>query len=381
MSLIVIAEPNAATCERLLEAAASITGAELARVNSLEDVLDVVEERSVSVVVVGPSLIGELAFSLAGIVAAGGLTSTVLVAETVDATLLRTALRSDVSDVVGESDSIADIADAIGRALAAAERARLAARLNAGVTGNGPNGHLVTVFSAKGGVGKTAIATNLAVALAGLGQGSVALVDLDLELGDVAIVLGMKPERTIYDVTQVFDRLDSEMLEGFLEHHPSGLKVLMAPLKPEEAETITSAQVGQILDMLRSRFDYVIIDTCPSFSEGVLAAFDRSDGIYLVASTDVTAIKSARVALQKLAQLGYDQTLVKLVLNRSDNRLKLPIHEIEEAIGLSISCRVPSDIVVPRSQNKGVPVVTDSPRCEVARALVTMAKQTAQSKG
>lgn len=372
MSIVVIAEPNAATAERLLEAAASAGVSELSRTNTLEDVIDLVEQRDVSVVVIGPDLIDTMAFTLARHLELTGC-AVVMVTGQVDAGVMRQALRAGVADVVAADEPLAEISDAIGRARATAERARQSHNTRTGERGSS---RVVTVFSAKGGVGKTAVATNLAVALAAENTARVALVDLDLEFGDVAIVLGVKPRRTIYDAVQAFDRLDGEMLEGFLEEHQSGVRILIAPVRPEEAETIASAHVGHIIDLLRGRFEYVVIDTCPSFSEGVLAALDRSDDVYLVASTDVTAIKNARVAVQKLRQLGYDSDLIKVVLNRADSRLNLPTSEVEEAIGLPISCTVPSDIVVPRSQNKGVTVVQDAPRCDVAKSIVGMAKAT-----
>lgn len=378
MSIIVVAEPNSAVAERLLEAAAAAGGSELSRTNTLDDVLDLAEQRDVSVLVVGPSLVDDLAFTLARHLQVAG-SEVVLVAEEVGADLLRQALRSGIADVVGESEPIADLAAAIGRAKQSADSARQAS--SAQQCGDAERGRVVTVFSAKGGVGKTAVATNLAVALAQDASRKVALIDLDLEFGDVAIVLGIKPRRTIFDAVQVFDRLDGEMLDGFLEDHTTGVRVLIAPVRPEEAETIAAAHVGHIIELLRCRYDYVVVDTCPSFSEWVLAALDRSDDIYLVASTDVTAIKSARVASQKLRQLGYDHGLVKIVLNRADARLNLPVHEVEEAIGLPIAAKVPSDIVVPKSQNKGVTVMQDAPRSDVAKGITAMAKMTVDARG
>lgn len=379
MSIVIIAEPNASTAERLLEAAAAAGASELSRTNTLEDVLDLAEQRDVAVVVIGPDLIDDLAFTLARHLGAGGTCSTVMVAHQMSADLMRQALRSGVTDVVEEGESLGDITAAIERAFIASEKARQAGAAQASCN-DGERGKVVTVFSAKGGVGKTAVATNLAVALSTQGHGRVALIDLDLEFGDVAIVLGIKPRRTIFDAVQVFDRLDGDMLEGFLEEHQSGLRVLIAPVRPEEAETIAAAHIAHMIELLRCRFDYVVVDTCPSFSEGVLAALDRSDEIYLVASTDVTAIKNARVAVQKLRQLGYDTGLVKVVLNRADNRLNMPTHEVEEAIGLPVAYRVPSDIVVPRSQNKGVTVIQEAPRSDVAKSLISMARMTSVSR-
>jgi pilus assembly protein CpaE len=236
----------------------------------------------------------------------------------------------------------------------------------------------VTVFSTKGGVGKTVLATNLALALARDKSRSVALVDLDLEWGDVAIMMGMKPVHTIYDAVQVFDRLDSEMLCGFMERHSGGASVLLAPVHPEDAEGINAARVAQVLDLLRANFDYVVVDTAPSLSEVVLTALDRSDEIYVVTMMDVASVKNTRISLQKLTQLGYDPARVRIILNRADSKVLLQPSEVEEAIGGTVVARIPSDRIVPLSVNKGVPVVVDAPKSAVARCIDALADSAAR---
>jgi pilus assembly protein CpaE len=184
----------------------------------------------------------------------------------------------------------------------------------------------------------------------------------------------MPPDRTIFDAAQAFDRLDAEMLEGFLIAHDSGLRALLAPVRPEDAESVTAGRVAQILRTLRKLADVVVVDTPASLSDVVLTALEQSDVILAVATMDVPSVKNTKVALQKLHQLGLDGRGVQLVLNRADSKVWLDPHEIERAMSDRIIARVPSDRLVPRCVNMGVPVVLHSPRSAVARSISALAR-------
>lgn len=374
MTTVVIAEPDQAVLSRLV-AAAGVSGAtDTLSAPTLAEALDLAGEHPAAVVVAGPGVERGRVLGLAARLAGQREGAVVLVASDVDADLLRDALRAGVTDVASVDDGVEDIAAAIARGL------KTAGRMRAGI----PSGEeaptrakVMTVFSTKGGVGKTVLATNLGVAIARDTGARVALVDLDLEFGDVAIMLGLEPQHTIFDAVQVFDRLDADMLSRLMQAHGSGVRVLLAPLRPEEAESISAARVGQVLDLVRDQFDYVVVDTSPSFSEAVLAALDRSDEVYVVTMMDVASIKNTRISLQKLTQLGYDNGRIRLVLNRSDSKVLLEPVEVERVIGGKVTAHIPSDRIVPRSVNRGVPVVLDSPKSEVAKAMATLAKAAA----
>jgi pilus assembly protein CpaE len=374
MNHIVIAEPDEQLAERLKTAVLGASGQPVP-VTSLDDALDSVEVLDPQVLVIGPTLLSDIAFDLTEHLSAAGRTSVVLTSGQFDASLLRRALRAGVTDVVAIAEPISDISSAITHAIASAERIR--AQSTAALAPEQQLGKMITVFSTKGGVGKTVLSINLAVALARETGARVALVDLDLEFGDVGIMLGLKPTHTVFDVVQAFDRLDAEMLSGFMEPHSSGVSVLLAPVRPEDADGISAARMTQILDLVRANFDYVVVDTCPAFTEPVLAALDRSDDVYLLTMMDVASVKNTRIALQKLRQLGYDNGRIQLVLNRSDSKVLLEVSEVEEAIGGKIVARIPSDRLVPRCVNKGVPIVVEMPRSDVAKSIVTLAKQAA----
>lgn len=304
-------------------------------------------------------------------------TAVIVVTSDLDTVLLRSAIRAGVRDVLTSADgpqaAIASVVEA-DRAVVKRRAAEVPApQAPAPAAVPATLGKVITVFSTKGGVGKSVVATNIASALASEYHRSVIIVDLDLEFGDVSVMLQLEPARTIYDAAQSIDRLDSEMLEGFLVPHGTGLRALLAPVRPEQAESVTTVRVAQILDLLKTMADYVIVDTPASLSEVVLTAVERSDVVLAIATLDVPSVKNTKVSLQKLHQLGVRGEMIRLVLNRADSKVWLEPQEIEKAIADRIVARIPSDRLVPRCVNKGVPVVLDSPHSAVARSLFTLA--------
>lgn len=331
------------------------------------------------VIVVGPTVDLERGLDLARTAEArGAATGVVIVADTVDTDLLRRALKAGVADVVASKAPGTELGQAILETYREArdKRATIADEATAAAESHGAM--VVTVFSTKGGVGKTVLATNLGAALAQLGM-TVAIVDLDLQFGDVGIMLGLTPERTMADAVARGDRLDADYLKGCMTEHRSGLMALLAPGRPEDADTITTGRIARIFDLLGDMFDVIIVDTAATFDETVLTALDRSAEVFGVTMMDVASIKNMRISLQKLQQLGYRDGLVKLVLNRADSKVWLQPSEVEKAMGTEVFAKVPSSRVVPRSVNKGTPVVLDEPRSDVSKALVGIAKGIAET--
>ncbi|MDF1542914.1 MAG: AAA family ATPase [Anaerosomatales bacterium] len=361
--------------ETLLEREEDLTVASAA---SAPAAVDLAVRENACVVVFGPSVKIDVALA-----AGEELTSrptpigAVLVAPKVTPELLRMAMRAGFRDVVAsEGTTYGDVGAAIRDAHDIAARSRAAGGQAAHPeTPTAPReSRIVTVFGNKGGVGKTVVATNMGVALAKDFKKDVVLVDLDLESGDAAIMLKLEPKRTIFDAAQAIERLDAAMLKNILVEHSSGLKVLLAPRRSEDAESVTTARISRIIGLLSEMFDVVIIDTAGRFDEAVLTAIDRSDEVLAVATMEVPSIKNTKVSLEKLEQLGYRDGGVRLVLNRADSKVFIEPGEVEKAIGGKISARIPSDRAVPRSVNKGVPVVLDAPKSAVARSLVELAR-------
>lgn len=369
---ILVVEPESGGAQALVSMVQAITDQRVTPALSLSGVPALATSLGVDVVIIGPTATTDEAMSIAaGTVELMPDASVILVRSTVSTELLRHAMRAGVADVVGTDETPFELPEAIGRAVLQATRRHDMVPLEAP---RAKRGTTITVFSTKGGVGKTVLAINLGVALVSMGR-SVVLVDLDLQFGDVGIMLGLEPTLTISGPAQASDRLDMQLLSGYLVEHSSGLKCLLAPVQPEEAESITPGRIARILELLAEMFDVVVVDTCASLDETVLTALDRSDHLLAMTMMDVASIKNTRISLQKLHQLGYDGHSVQVVLNRADSKVFLQPAQIEKAIGREISVRIPSDRIVPQSVNKGVPVVSEFPRSEVSRALMGVARQ------
>ncbi len=289
----------------------------------------------------------------------------VLLRRRVDVTLLAQALRAGVREVV-TPDNLPALSEACQRSLEVSRGMRGATTAS---DGEAPTGRVVTVFAAKGGAGKTTLATNLAAALAQGGRQRVCLVDLDLAFGDVAITMQLMPTRTIIDAVAMQGSMDPKGVASVLTPHSPGLDTVLAPLEPGQAEKVPVAAVTELVRTLRTMFDYVVIDTPPAFTEHVLAAFDLADSYVLLATLDIPALKNLRLTLDMLDLLGYARERWHVVLNRSDSKVGLSVDDVEKTLRVPISGQVPSSRSVSASINKGVPLVLDEPNHPVSVAI------------
>ena len=292
----------------------------------------------------------------------------VLVRRRVDTSLLADALRSGVREVVSDREMTV-LVDAVRRSSELARQIRKQVEGVSELEDEVPRGRVVTIFSAKGGCGKTTLSTNLAVALADRGRREVCLVDLDLAFGDVAIALQLFPAHTIADAVNLAGTLDESGIAGLLTPHSPGLTTLVAPVEPGAAETIPASLVADLLRVLRGMFDFVIVDTPPAFTDHVLAAFDASEVIGLLATLDVPALKNLKLTLETLELLNYPASKWRILLNRADAKVGLAISEVEATLGTKITCQIPSSRAVPASVNRGVPIVLDEPNHSVSQAI------------
>lgn len=307
----------------------------------------------------------------------------VLATTKMTATVLQRALRAGVRDVVhlgtggGETardaDELAAAIERAGRSLggAAAGGARPPQAQDVH-RGAGPC-RVVTVLSTKGGSGKSVVATNLGIALARRTSRPVALVDVNLQFGDVAVLMKLQPEHTIVDAAQNIHQLDEGLLRGQLQRHEaSGLWVLPAPAEPSLADEVSAADVVKVIEVLRGFCEIVVIDTPGYFNDVVLSVLENTDEILLVVAMDIPSIKNARQGLQVLKQLGVSAR-IRLVLNRANSRVRLDVGEVLKTLQLKADALVPSEISVPQSCNRGVPVVLDAPKSGAAAALEGLA--------
>jgi pilus assembly protein CpaE len=172
--------------------------------------------------------------------------------------------------------------------------------------------------------------------------------------------------------------LDSTALKSYLTHHRGGIWTLVAPLEPTAADTITAASVTTVLRLLRENFDFVVIDTPAAFSDQVLAAFDESDAIALLASLDVPSIKNLKLTLQTMDLLNFPRSKLRLVLNRADSKVDLRPPDVEKILGTSVHVSIPSSRSVPLSINRGNPILLQDPKSNVSEAIRRLADQIAQ---
>jgi pilus assembly protein CpaE len=291
----------------------------------------------------------------------------ILLASGTASTLLEEALESDVSDVLLLPQLTENVVFAIRKAAHAGRRLQAQG-------GHGRRGRIVTVFSPKGGTGKTVTATNLAAALAKHGGKRTLLLDLDLQFGDAAIMLGLEPEKTIYDLVTAPGELDSEKLAGYTTRHTCGLDILPAPLRPEDAELVTEGKLARLLEVARESYDVIVVDTSPFFHGPMLSTLDRTDELMMLCGLDVPTLKNVRLSLQTLDLLSFPTARISFVLNRANSKVGMSKKEVEGALGVKIAHEVPSDRAVPLSVNRGNPAVLADGGSDFAQAVKRMAK-------
>jgi pilus assembly protein CpaE len=336
-------------------------------VRFLTDVQRRIDDGSTSVVVLGPSFASEPAMESAAILGEDNEDlGIILVAAEIEPSVLRAAMRAGVRDVIEPPLTEQRLNDAV----APLRRRRPAVELAMSPR----EGKVVTVMSPKGGSGKTVLASNLAVMLAQqLGDGRVSLVDADLQFGDDSLVLQLEPRLTVVNIVHDIDRLDEALVDSVLARHSSGLRVLPAPLEPAYADEISLASMIDIIGVMRSMFEVVVVDTSSSFDEMLLSLLERSDLALIVVDMDLLSVKNAKLALDTLRLLKFPSSKIRLILNRSNARARLDEREIEKTLGMKVAARIPSDAAIPASVNEGRPVVLGSPKSKTARGFEEVA--------
>ena len=326
------------------------------------------------VVVLGPGLPAPFSLAVAEVLDVQYTDVCVVLVARPSTRMWERALRAGVREVISPDADDDDVRQALTRAGAAAARRKAGAAAAASRV-EAPRGRVITVVSPKGGAGKTTVATNVATKLAMHAPGQVAIVDLDLQFGDVASALALGPQATMADAARANGHLDSTAIKVFLEPHPSGLYALLAPHFPAEADEVTAATVGHVIDVLAAQFAYVVLDTAAGLDEHALAAIERSDEIVLVCVTDVPSVRALRKAIDVLDLLGMTRARRHLVLNRSDDKVGLAARDVEATLGLPIAASVPTSRSVQIANNQGSPVVLAEPRSPAARALSGLAER------
>lgn len=236
-------------------------------------------------------------------------------------------------------------------------------------------GEIISIFSPKGGIGRTTIITNLAVAVKQISKKRVALVDGSLFFGDVGIMMDIRNTKTMNDLQGRMEGLDTQLMQDVMLTHSSELKILLAPSKPDQGELVTAEDLKKILKELKNSFDYIFVDTFPSLKEETqLSILDMSDLILTVMSLEMTAIKDIRLFLEVTEILEYPREKIALVLNRSDSKHGLRAENIETTIGHPIAASISSGgPAVTLSINRGTPLVIDAPDNPFSKDIESLA--------
>jgi pilus assembly protein CpaE len=265
--------------------------------------------------------------------------------------LLLTAMRAGVSDYLPKPVTAEALRDALDR-------------IRAGVgTGKKDDarrvGQIYSFYSPKGGAGTTTTATNFAVVLHRLTGKKTLLVDLDLELGEIALLLGVQPRFNFVDMVQNFHRMDAELLASYIERHESGVHLLSAPYQPEKAEVVSAEEIRRILQFLRKHYDYLVVDTSKSFSPATLASLEQADLAFVVTNVDLASLRNLQRGLPLLKRmLGRDEKHIRLVVNRYHPDNEISLEDVQRTIGIPVFHTLCNDYdEVSRSISSGKPIV------------------------
>jgi pilus assembly protein CpaE len=297
----------------------------------------------------------------------------VLVRREVDPEDVLRCLRAGVREVVAESDW-AGLREATARSVDLSKALTTTIRSSAE---QNPYGRVITIFAGKGGCGRSFIAVNLAVALAAGGSRRVLLIDLDLQFGDIAIMLKLTPDRNIAEGVAMAGRLDEPGLRSMVTPFRPGVDALLAPGNPAQGEHVRRELVVELLDVARPLYDFIVIDTPALVTDQVLAALDMSDWFLPIVTPDLPTLKTVRLTVEMFDMLDYPKDRRLLVFNRANTEVGLTEADVEEAIGMPFAVHVPSSRDVPVSVNRGEPILLTMPLHPVSRAIRALADRCA----
>jgi pilus assembly protein CpaE len=378
---VAVVEPDPSLRTRL---AVELSGA--AQFETMEDLVQRLDPARPVVAVFGPGFASPIGFQhVHRVTSSHAMLGVVFAVYELSTDVLQQALRAGARDavVIGGEASLNQSVDRVGELLAGA----VTTRAQAPAARTGEPGKLISVFSTKGGVGKTCVAINVAAAMAKRSSEPVVLVDGDLQFGDVSVMLGRQSQNNVLDAAAAVQYGDLELVQTLADKDPAtGLLVLPAPVESMPTDALLPGEMVNICAALQGIAGHVVIDLPSVFNDYVLAIIEASDDVLLVGSMDIPSIKNLKIGMQQLDLQAIAGPKLKLVLNHANAKVKLDVKEIERVLGLSANFPVPDDLAVPISVNAGRPVVVDDPKAPVSRALDRIAEsllgpQAVQKKG
>jgi pilus assembly protein CpaE len=365
---IAVVEPDPNVRTRL---AVELAGA--AQFETMEDLIQQLNPSRPVVAVFGPGFASPIGFQhVHRVTSSHSSLGVVFAVYELSTDVLQQALRAGARDaiVIGGEASLHQSVDRVGELLAGAT-----ARPQMPTARAGEPGRLISVFSTKGGVGKTCVAINVAAAMAKRSPDPVVLIDGDLQFGDVSVMLGLPPQNTVLDAAAAVQYGDMELVQTLAtKHDDTNLLVLPAPLEPMPTDALLPGEMVNICSAFQSIAGHVVIDLPSVFNDYVLAIIEASDEVLLVGSMDIPSIKNLKIGMQTLDLMAIAGPKLKLVLNHANAKVKLDVKEIERVLGLRANFPIPDDIAVPISVNSGRPVVVEEPKAPVSRAIDCIAE-------
>ena len=348
---------------------------------SSDQVLDMLDQRHIDVVLVDAYISGNGYKLTESIVGMYPDVVVVIIERELKEDTMRAALFSGAKDVLVYPFAPAKLVDSIYRSYQAEKKRKMSLHARASKAKAGSRGQLITVFGTKGGIGKTFLATNLAVSLAQLNGERVALVDLDLDFGNAALALNIIPQFTIADVVNEVANLDQDMMESYLIPHSSGIRLLAANAEPQMTEFVSAEHVKMILSLLQSAFDYVVVDMPARFYDPVEPALQNADILMLATTPEVVTLRNIKSCLNALAALKYPANKIKIILNKVDTRSDIKLKDVEATLNTKIYASLQADYrLVASSMNQGIPVVTMAPRSKISRGFNDLVSKISTTK-
>ena len=321
------------------------------------------------IIVIGPNVPVDTAFEITeAIEVERPEIDVILIADTAP-NLWKRSLHAGISDVLRPDANDEQVRQSFSRVLDTAERRRRNLVVEAGVPDFA--GRVITVISPKGGVGKTALTTNLAVSLASGDAGRVALLDLDLQFGDVSTSLGLEPENTIADLARIPGGVTPTSLKVFMTRCTDDLYALCAPMSP--AEEVSDAVVNRVIRLLADEFEHVVIDTAAGLQEATLTAIDLSTDLVLLCDLSASALRGLRKVVDALDNLGITEPNRHFVLNKANDKVGITPDDAAAIVGMRVEAEIPSSQAVPLAMNYGNIVVEEFPESAVAQGFRSVA--------